>query len=242
MQNSMTILRKEFRQYFDSPIGYIFITVFLVTSSWLFFRTFFLVEEVTVRPMFLFVPWLFLFFVPAVTMRLWAEEKKAGTMEVLMTLPVRDWEVVAGKFGASLLFLVLSLALTFSIPLTSFFLAEKKDLIDWGPILTSYLGAILLGAAFLAIGIWVSSLTENQIVAFILGIAASFVLMILGERIVTAFLPAVFAPWIEYLGLNRHFNSIARGVIDSRDIIYYLSVIGLFLYLTVRSVESRKWR
>ena len=241
MAKSFAIFKKEFRQYFDSPIAYIFITVFLAINSWLFFRQFFLFNQATARSLFFLIPWVFLFFVPAVTMRLWAEERKAGTLEVLMTLPVKDWEVVFGKYFASLVFLILSLALTFTLPLTSWVLAAKGVSPDFGPILTSYLGAIFLGGAFLAIGIWVSSLTENQIVAFIIAVAVSFVLMIAGERIVTMYLPSALVTWVEYLGLNKHFASIARGVIDTRDVVYYLSVIGLFIYLTIRSVESRKW-
>jgi len=242
MAKSLAILKKEFRQYFDSPVAYIFITVFLVINSWFFFRTFFLAGQASVRPLFMIIPWLFLFFVPAVTMRLWAEEKKAGTIEVLMTLPVKDWEVAIGKFGASLAFLVLTVLMTFTIPVTAAVVADKGVVLDWGPVITSYLGAILLGAAFLAIGIWVSTLSDNQIIAFILGVSASFVLMIVGERIVTAFLPSWLSQVAEYLGLNTHFNSIARGVIDSRDIVYYISIIGFFLYLAIRSIESRKWR
>lgn len=236
-----TIFRKEFRQYFDSPIAYIFITVFLVINSWLFFRTFFLVNQASVRPLFVLIPWIFLFFVPAITMRLWAEEKKSGTMEVLMTFPLRDWEVVLGKYFASLAFLVVALLLTFTLPITTWLAADQGVSLDVGPIITSYLGAILLGGAFLAIGIWVSSLTENQIVAFIIAVAVSFILMIAGERIVTMYLPSAFVGFVEYLGLNAHFNSIARGVIDTRDLIYYFSMILFFLYLTVRSVETRKW-
>ena len=241
MSKVATVFRKEFRQYFDSPIAYIFITVFLVINSWLFFRMFFLVNQASVRPLFTFIPWIFLFFVPAITMRLWAEEKKSGTMEVLMTFPLKDWEVVLGKYFASLTFLVIALLLTFSLPITTWIAAEKGVSMEIGPILTSYLGAILLGGAFLAIGIWVSSLTENQIIAFIIAVAVSFILMIAGERIVTMYVPSALVGFVEYLGLNRHFNSIARGVIDTRDLIYYFSVIGFFLYMTVRSVESRKW-
>ncbi len=236
-----TIFRKEFRQYFDSPIAYIFITVFLVINSWLFFRTFFLVNQASIRPLFVLIPWIFLFFVPAITMRLWAEEKKSGTMEVLMTFPLRDWEVVLGKYFASLAFLVIALLLTFTLPVTTWLAADQGVSLDVGPVVTSYLGAILLGGAFLAIGIWVSSLTENQIVAFIISVAVSFILMIAGERIVTMYLPQALVGFVEYLGLNAHFNSIARGVIDTRDLIYYFSMIAFFLYLTVRSVESRKW-
>jgi ABC-2 type transport system permease protein len=242
MGRTLTVFKKEFRQYFDSPIAYIFITVFLVINSWLFFRSFFLVNQASSRPLFFLIPWVFLFFVPAITMRLWAEERKAGTIEVLMTLPMKDWEVVFGKYFASLIFLILSLALTFTLPLTVWLLTANGLRPDVGPLLTSYLGTIFLGGAFLAIGLWVSSLTENQIVAFIIAIAVSFVLMIAGERLVTMYLPSTMVAIVEYIGLNTHFQSIERGVLDTRDLVYYLSVIGFFLYLTIRSVESRKWQ
>jgi len=242
MGRALTVFKKEFRQYFDSPIAYIFITVFLVINSWLFFRSFFLVNQASSRPLFFLIPWVFLFFVPAITMRLWSEERKAGTIEVLMTLPMKDWEVVLGKYWASLVFLILSLVLTFTLPLTVWLLSANGLRPDVGPVLTSYLGAIFLGGAFLAIGLWVSSLTENQIVAFIIAIAVSFVLMIAGERLVTMYLPSAMVSIVEYVGLNKHFQSIERGVLDTRDLVYYLSVIGFFLYLTIRSVESRKWQ
>lgn len=243
MGRALTIYKKEFRQYFDSPIGYIFLTIFLAANSLLFFEVnkFYLINQAVVRPLFMFIPVLFLFFVPAVTMRLWAEERKAGTVEVLMTLPLRDWEVVIGKYLASLAFLVLALALTFTIPLSVSLLAAEGAKPDLGPVITSYLGSALLGAAFLAIGMWISSLTENQIVAFIISITAIFVLMIIGESIVTSFIPSLLVPVAEYLGLLHHFQSIARGVIDTRDLLYYLSIVGLFNYLTIRSIESRKW-
>ncbi|MEW5802386.1 MAG: ABC transporter permease subunit [bacterium] len=238
MNNIFAIFKKEFRSYFNSPIAYIFITAFLVFSGWLFFRGFFLIGEATMRPFFSILPWEFLFFVPAVTMRLWAEEKKLGTIELLMTFPLSDYEIVMGKFLAAFLFLTITVLLTATFPLTLFYL-NKPDL---GPIIGGYLGALLMGAAYLSIGLFISSLTENQIVAFIVSIFTCFALFIIGEQIVITALPSWLARIFTFLGLGAHFESIGRGVIDSRDLIYYVSVIVFFLFLNIRSVESRKWR
>lgn len=231
-------MAKEFRSYFDSPVAYIYITFFLVLSSWLFMRSFFLVGQASMRAFFGLLPWLLLFFVPAVTMRLWAEEKKLGTIELLMTLPVRDFEVVIGKFLASFFFLTLTLLLSASIPLMIAFVGDP----DPGPILGGYIGSILLGAAYLSIGLFVSSLTENQIIAFIIGVVGTFVLFIVGEEFVVYNAPQFLVPVLKFIGMGAHFDSIGRGVIDSRDVLYYLSIIGFFLHLNVRVIESRSWK
>ncbi len=237
MRNILAIFKKEFRTYFDSPIAYIFITAFLVLTMWIFFSAFFLIGQVTMRAFFNFLPWAFLFFVPAVTMRLWAEEKKIGTLEVLMTLPVKDYEVILGKFLAAYLFLCVTILLSITLPITLYQLGKP----DLGPIIGGYIGAILMGGAYLAIGLFASSLTENQIVAFIIGIVFCFGLFIIGENFVLLRIPSKLAAIFSYLGLGYHFESIGRGILDSRDIIYYLSVIGFFLFMNIRSLESRKW-
>jgi len=239
MTRVAAIWRKEFRSYWFSPIAYIVITVFLVLMNWFFFRTFYLIGNADVRGYFGMLPWAFLFLIPALTMRQWAEELRSGTVEMLMTKPVTDWEVVVGKYLAGLSFLIIVLILTVSTPLTVS--AISTNGLDWGVLLTSYLGTLLLGAAYLAIGGWAGSFTSNQIVAFIIGVALIFVGIMLGERIVTMFVPNFLVTVLEYLGLQQHYSSISRGVIDTRDIVYYLSMIFLFLYLTVRAVESRKW-
>ena len=237
MRNILIIFRKELRIFFDSPIAYIFIIAFLAFSNWLFFRSFFIVGQLSMRDYFFFIPWIFLVFIPAVTMRLWAEEKKIGTIEVLMTLPVRNYEVVLGKFLASFSFVMIALALSFFLPLTLFFLGD----VDFGPIIGGYVGACFLGGAYLAIGLFVSNLAENQIVAFIIAALLSFALFIIGEDLVLATLPNSLVPTFSFLGLGKHFVSLQRGVLDSRDVIYYISVIGFFLFLNTQSLESRKW-
>jgi ABC-2 type transport system permease protein len=240
MSKSMAIWRHEFRNYWYSPIAYIVITVFLVIMSWLFFKSFFIQQNADMSGFFGILPWAFLFLLPAVTMRQWAEERKSGTIELLMTMPISEREAVIGKFLASLSLLVVILLLT--LPLTLSVAAISQNGLDGGQVAASYLGALLIGAAYLAIGGWASSFTENQIVAWILGMAFIFVLVIIGEGIVTFFLPGGFLVLLfDYLGLNQHYVSLARGVIDTRDLVYYFSVIFLFLYLTVRALESRKW-
>ena len=238
MHNFYAIFKKEFKSYFSLPIAYIFITVFLVLSNWLFLRIFFISDQASMRNFFGLMPWIFLFFVPAVTMRLWAEEKKLGTMEMLMTLPVKEYEVVLAKFFASFCFLILTVALSFPLVITVAALGDP----DGGPIIGSYLGVILMGGAYLAIGIFISSMTENQIIAFIISIVTIFALIIIGQDIVLFSVPKFFAPVFSYLSLSAHFDSISRGVVDSRDLVYYFSMIGFFLFLNVRKLETGKWK
>lgn len=237
MENVWVLFKKEFKAYFLSPIAYVFITVYLVVTNFLFFQGFFILNQAEMRGYFGLLPWVFLFFVPAITMRSWAEEKKVKTLELLMTWPVSEMQVVMGKFLASFSFLALSVLLSVTIPITIAILGNP----DMGIIVASYVGALLMGAAYLAIGLWISSLTENQIVAFILGVVVTFALFMIGSPFVTMAMPPRLVPILSYLGLGTHFDSIGRGVVDTRDIIYYLSVIGFFLFLNVRSLESRKW-
>ncbi len=232
------IIKKELRTYFNSPIAYIFLTVFLVLTSWMHFRTFFLSNQASMRNFFVLLPWIFLFFVPAISMRLFSEEKKTGTLEVLMTLPVSDIEVVLGKFFASLILIALSLVMTFPLYLITTILGDP----DHGVIFTQYFSSLLLGAAYLSIGLFVSSFTKNQIIAFIVATVFTFLLLIIGESLLLFTLPSFIAPLFQYIALSTHFESMARGVIDSRDLIYYFSVIFIFLALSCRNLSARKWK
>ncbi|MCL2183741.1 MAG: ABC transporter permease subunit [Chitinispirillia bacterium] len=236
MNTVMAIFKKEFTSYFISPIAYVFIIVFLIGTNFMYFQPFFLINQADMRNYFGLLPWVFLFFVPAITMRSWAEEKKSKTIELLLTWPLSDAQVVLGKFFATLAFLASAVALSVTIPVTLFIIGNP----DPGPIIGGYVGALLMGAAYLAIGLWISSHTENQIVAFILAWVVIFVMMIIGHPMVTMKIPALFVPLFSYLGLFTHFESIERGVIDSRDVIYYLSMTGVFLYLNAQSLGSRK--
>ena len=236
MKNIGALFWKEFKGYFSSPVAYIFIISFLLVVNWLFFKTFFLTNQASLRSFFALLPWLFLFLAPAITMRSWAEEKKLGTIELLMTLPVREHEAVLGKFLSGFAFLALTLALTFPLAVTVAMLGDP----DPGPIWGGYAGACLLGGAYLAIGLFASGITENQIVAFIIAVVIGFGLFIAGENIVLYSVPSSWGAVFSFVGLGAHFQSIGRGVIDSRDILYYLSVIGFFLFLNQMTIEGRK--
>ncbi|MBI4125504.1 MAG: Gldg family protein, partial [Deltaproteobacteria bacterium] len=231
-----TIAKREFKAYFVSPMAYVYLTAFLVLVHWLFLRSFFLMGEASLRPFFGLMPWVYLFVVPAVAMGKWAEEKKTGTIELLFTYPIAEPEVVAGKFLAGLGLILTALLLTFPLPVTATLVGD----VDWGPVIGGYLGLIFLGGAYLAIGLWISSLTENQIIAFIVGVVVCFCLFIVGEPIVTAGLPHTVVTLLQYLGLGSHFESVGRGVLDTRDLIYYCSVIGFFLFLNLKSTAGRR--
>lgn len=232
------LFKKELMSYFNSPIAYIFIGVFLVVGNWLFFSAFFLSGQASVRSYFALLPWMFLFLAPALTMRLWAEEKKSGTIEFLLTLPVTDWQVVLAKFFGSLAFLFITLLLSVTLPISVSFLGN----IDIGPVIGGYIGALLLGGSYLALGLFISSLTKNQIIAFVLGLVASFAAFIIGADFVLAGAPAFAVPTMKFLGLGSHFYNVAKGVIDTKDIVYYFSFIFLFLWLNTGIIEGRSWK
>jgi len=237
MKNVMTVFHKEMLGYFNSAIAYIFFTLFLVILSFLFFRIYFLQGIVTMTTFFDVMPWVFLIFIPAVTMKSWAEERKTGTLEVLLTMPVRDVELVGGKILAGAAFVTIAILLTFFVPL----LVSLTGPLDWGPVFASYLGAILLAASYVAIGNFVSSLTSNQITAFLFTAVILFLLLIIGTEPVYSVFPNAIAEVMRNLSLTYHFQSIGRGVLDSRDILFYLTLVGLFFYYNVKSLESRTW-
>lgn len=232
------LFKKELISYFNSPIAYIFIGVFLIAGNWLFFNSFFIIGQASMRQFFALLPWIFLFLAPAITMRLWAEEKKSGTIEFLLTLPITDWQAVLAKFFGALAFLFIALILSFTLPIT---VAGMGNL-DWGPVIGGYLGALFLGGAYLSLGLFISGLTKNQIIAFILGLAASFFAFIIGADFVIAGAPQFAAPVMKFLGLGEHFYNIARGVIDTKDIVYYASFIFLFLWLNANIIRKRGWK
>jgi len=182
------------------------------------------------------MPWFLLFLIPAATMGKWAEERKLGTMELLLTLPVTSRDAVMGKFWGCVGLVATALLLTLPLPLTVSTLGQM----DWGPVMGGYLGLLLLSSAYLAIGLFVSSVTQNQIIAFVLGILGCFALYVTSESLVTAVLPSFLAPIAEYVGASYHFDSIGRGVVDSRDLIYFVSVTGFFLWCNWRVIETRR--
>lgn len=232
----LTLIRKELRLYFNSPIAYIFIVVFIALSMWLFFRGFFIVGQANLRGFFDLLPWIFLFLIPANTMRMWAEEYRQGTIETLLTSSLPLHLAVLGKFLASLAFLGLALLLTFLLPISLSFVGD----LDWGVILVAYLGIFLLGSAYTALGLFISSITNNQIVAFIIAVVITFIFYIIGASIVTFALPGFITPVFEALSLGNHYESIIRGVVDTRDLLYYFSFIGFFLFLNYYVLKNQR--
>lgn len=224
MNKCWNIFKKEFRAYFVSPIAYIVIAIFLLVTGWFFFTTFFLYNQADMRNFFTLLPLVFAFIVPAITMRLFSEELNTGSYEILLTMPVTFTNVVIGKFMAAVGFIISMLVPTISYPIFISFVGK----LDWGPVIAGYIGAIMLGAAFSAVGIFSSSITRNQIIAFITGTAICFALTLV-ERIMF-FVPVSLVTLIEYLGANVHFQNVAKGVIDSRDILYFISVSFIALY------------
>jgi len=235
MENIKHIFKKEYKAYFVSPIAYIVISVFLIIVGWLFFSTFFLDRQASLTRLFTLLPITFAFIIPAVTMRLFSEEINVGSYELLHTLPVSNQEIIIGKFLAAVTFIGVMLAPTIVYAVSTAFLGD----LDWGPVIGGYLGAILLGAAFIAIGLMASSLTRNQVVAFIISMAVCFSLTLMMDFILF-FLPNSIVGFFQYLSANFHFQNIAKGMVDSRDILYFLSVIFLSLYGTGLILQEKK--
>jgi len=237
VKNTGTIALKEIKSYLTSPMAYIVTGIFLVLTG-TFFTTYLAgtaYSDTSIRGFVESSQLLLLLFAAILTMRLIAEERKLGTWELLLTAPVRDTEVVLGKFLGSLAVLVTMLVLTLYYPI----LLEGLGDPDWGPIGTSYLGLFLLGSTALAVGIFASSLTSNQIVAAVIAGGILAALWLVGMAGGTA--PEALGEVLSYLSLSYHFNDFIRGVVDTRAIIYYLSVTALFLYLAIRSLETSRW-
>ncbi len=228
MSQVINIFKKEFRTYFVSPIAYIVISVFLLLTGVFFFifMGFFMNNQADMRDFFVLLPYIFSLVVPAITMRLFSEEINIGSYEILLTLPVTRNDVILGKFFASVAFIAAMLIPTLAYPVIISFLGQ----LDWGPVAGGYIGALFLGAAFSAVGLFVSSLTRNQIIAFILGMTACLALTLVD--VIVFFLPAYLLDVASYLGANYHFQNISKGIIDTRDVLYFLSICFVGLYAT----------
>jgi len=235
VRNMTTIALKEFKSYLASPMAYVVTGIFLVLTGFFFQSSQTTYSETSIRGFLVWGSILLLLLAPVLTMRLLAEEKKMGTLELLLTAPVRDNEVIVGKFLGSLAILTAMLALTFYYPLLLMWFGDP----DWGPIATGYLGLFLLGSISLAVGLFASSLTSNQIVAAVVAGGILCALWFLGMA--ADLLPEALGEVISYLSLYYHFPDFMRGVIDTRGIIYYLSMTVLFLFLAIRSLESSRW-
>ncbi len=239
MKPISAVVRKELAGYFGSPLALIFLAVFVGATLFVFFwvDTFFARGVADVRPLFRWMPLLLIFLVAALTMRQWSEEQRSGTLEMLLTLPVRPWQLVLGKFLAVMALVVVALALTLPLPVTVSILGN----LDWGPVIGGYVAALLLAAAYAAIGLFVSALTDNPIVALILTVLLGGLLYLLGTGNVTDFFGERIGGLLRSIGTGSRFESIQRGVIDLRDLVYYLSLAGSFLLLNIWVIERKRW-
>ena len=236
-----TIARRELASYFASPVAYVFLVIFLLLTGFLTFTAgaFFERGEASLAAFFAFHPWVYLVLVPAVGMRLWAEERRAGTLELLLTLPVTAWQAILGKFVASWAFLAIALALTFPVVVTVNVLGEP----DNGQILAGYLGSLFLAGAYLAITCLTSAMTRNQVISFIVAVVLCLFLLLAGFAPVTDLLarwasPA-FVDVVAAFSVVTHFDGFQKGVIDSRDVLFFVSVIGFALFATNVMLRSR---
>ena len=229
---AIVIMKRELATYFTNPISYIVTGLFLIITGVMFFTTFFLQNRANMRNFFSLLPILFSFFIPALTMRLYSEEKKSGSIETLMTLPVTELQVVTGKFLAAFISSAIMLAPTL-LYLVSILVFGKPDI---GPIIGGYIGAIFLCAAFSAIGVFASSVTKNQLTAFFVAFMICIVLTMIDAFLI--FLPAPIVSLLQFISANEHFTSISRGIIDTRDLIYFISLTALFFCLTVKTQEN----
>ena len=235
MKKVIPIFRREIFAYFYSPMAYIVITVFLAITGWFFTSEMFLSNESSLRSVFGIIPFVFIFFIPAITMRLLSEERKSGTIELLFTMPISDIEIVLGKYFAGLGLLAVALIFTLPYALSIVVLGEP----DIGMLVTGYLGLVLMGASYIAIGVFASTVSKNQVIAFIIAFIIIFTLWLINKFLML--IPPPLVPLLQYLSIDYHYENIGRGVIDSRDVVYYLSLIVFMLSLAKISLESRKW-
>lgn len=242
MINIWVVFKRELASYFMTPIAYVFIVIFLFLSGIFAFYlgNFFARGQADLEPFFTFHPWLYLFLIPSLAMRLWAEERRGGTIELLLTLPITIPQAVLGKFLAAWVFTGIALALTFPMWLTVNYLGDP----DNGVIFASYLGSLLMGGAFLAIGACVSCLTKNQVIAFVVTAVVCLIFVLSGYPLVLDFFgswaPQFLVEVISSFSFLSHFNAITQGVIDMRDFIYFASLIAFWLFANVILIEMKK--
>lgn len=242
MNPTTIIFRRELASYFATPVAYVFIVIFLLLAGWFTFYlgNFYERGQADLLPFFTFHPWLYLFLIPAVSMRLWAEERKSGSIELLMTLPVSLNQAVLGKFLAAWAFVGIALALTFPVWITVNYLGDP----DNGAIVAGYVGSFLMAGAFLAIGSCISATTRNQVIAFILTVVVCLTLLLAGLPMVLdvlrALLPQLLVDAVASLSFLTHFQAISKGVIDLRDLVYFGLMIGFWLYASAVVIDMKK--
>ncbi|HDS00712.1 MAG TPA: ABC transporter [candidate division Zixibacteria bacterium] len=230
------LTKKELRSYFSSPIAYIVAVLFLGILGFFYSNSIFMSKSADLRALFSIAHIIYLVFIPAISMRLISEEKRSGTIEVLGTMPLTDWQLVLGKFIPAFILMLITLLFTLINYFTVSFLGDP----DTGVVLGGYLGLVLLAAAYLSIGIFTSSLTSNQIVAFITSFTVILLFFVLNQ--LKFYVGGFLASILEFISSDYHFQSIQRGVIDSRNVIFYVTITFLFIFLTVQVLQSRKWR
>ncbi len=240
MRQIPPVFKREFMGYFRSPVAYVVLIAFLVISVSLAFSRyggFFKAGVASLDSYFMFFPWLYLFLVPAVGMRLWSEEKRSGTIELLFTLPITTLEAVVGKFLAGWAFLAVAVALSFPMVITVAYLGQP----DWGVLFSNYVGAVLMAGGYLGVCALASAMTKNQVISFVLGLIACAVLLFLGYSSFTEFLqsmlPVSVSDTLANFSFITHFDAFARGIIDPKDIVFFLSLIGFTLFLNVVALE-----
>ena len=242
MKNIMAIFKREFSGYFATPVAYVFIVIFLFLMGVFTFYlgAFYERNQADLEPFFRFHPWLYLFLIPAIAMRLWSEERKTGTIELLMTLPIPTYQAVIGKFLAAWCFTSVAIVLTFPMWITVNYLGKPDNTV----ILASYIGSLFMAGGFLAIGSCISALTKNQVIAFVVSVVICFLFLLSGFPLVLDFFrawaPQAVVNAIASFSFLTHFESIKKGVIDIRDVIYFLALISFWLYANVVVVESKK--
>lgn len=238
MTATWAVARRELATFFNSAIAYIVLGAFLLVAGYLYFNVLFLAGQASLRGFFSIAPLLFVIFTPAITMRLVAEERKSGTIELLLTLPMEDWQLVAGKFLAALGMILAGLLFTLPYALTVAALAAPGAHFDWGAAFAGYVGLVLLACSLLAIGMWASAMSKNQIVGFIVALVIGLALFLVDKLAI--FMPDVLGEVLEFLSVDWHFENIARGVFDTRDIVFYLSLTVAGLALTTRTLAATR--
>lgn len=242
----ISLYKKEIQSFFSTITAYLVISVFLLLTSlflWLFPNVFNLLDSgyAAIDGLFLIAPWVLMFLIPAITMRMFADENKAGTMEFLLTKPLTDFQIVGAKFLAGFTLVVFSLIPTLLYFYSIYQLGNPVGNIDVGAVIGSYIGLLFLAAAYVSVGLFASALTDNQIISFIIAVMICFFLYMGIEEIAALNLLGGFDVFFAKLGINEHYTSISRGVIDSRDVLYFLSIIVIFGWATRLVLQSRKW-
>jgi ABC-2 type transport system permease protein len=242
MRNTLILFQREIRGYFATPVAYVFIVIFLILNGWITFYLgqFFEQERADLQTFFGFQPWLYLFLITAISMRLWSEERKTGTIEILMTLPVTLWQAVLGKFLAAWAFTTIALFLTFPMWITVNYLGDP----DNGVIVASYIGSLLMAGGYLAIGACISAITKNQVIAFVVSLMVCLIFILAGFPMVLDFIsgwtPQAVVEAVRSFSFLTHFNSITKGVIDARDFLFFGSLIAMCLFANAIILDLKK--